>query len=106
MKLMTKELEKRFAEVGSQKGIKNPIMIAKFFNPQGAGTWLATEYNQQDEMFFGYVSIFGVSSMDEWGYFSLKELTDFKGRFGLGIERDLHIKEQPIRKLIKQYTRG
>ncbi len=32
MKLMTKELEKRFATVGSQKNVKDPIVIARFFN--------------------------------------------------------------------------
>ena len=45
MKLMTKELEKRFKEVGSQENVKDPVIIAKYFNPAGAGTWYATEYN-------------------------------------------------------------
>ncbi len=35
MKLLTKQLEKRFAEVGSQEEEKDPLVIAKFFNPQG-----------------------------------------------------------------------
>ena len=104
MKLMTKELEKRFAKVGSQENIKNPIVIAKFFNPSGAGTWLATEYNPQDKIFFGYVSIHG-NYCDEWGSFSLAELENFKGRVGLGIERDLYFKEQPIKPLIEKYTK-
>ena len=39
MRLMTTELEKRFSEVGSQEQIKDPVIIAKFFNPAGAGTW-------------------------------------------------------------------
>lgn len=33
MQLMTKELEKRFAEIGCQENIKDPIVVAKFFNP-------------------------------------------------------------------------
>jgi len=89
MKLMTKELEARFKEVGSQEDIKDPIIIAKYFNPSGAGTWYATEYNPEERLFFGYVSIFGDLN-DEWGYFSLDELESFKGQFGLGIERDLY----------------
>lgn len=104
MKLLTKELEKRFAEVGRQENAKDPIVIAKFFNPTGGGTWLATEYDSNDKVFFGYVSIFGDHN-DEWGYFSLGELESVKGRFGLGIERDRYFKEQPVGELIKQYTR-
>ena len=78
MKLLTKELENRFAEMGEQD-IEDPLVIAKFFNPTGAGTWLATEYNPVDKIFFGYVSIFGEEGMDEWGNFSLEELENFKG---------------------------
>jgi len=93
MKLLTKELLKRFESVGSQDGVKDPIVIAKFFNPTGAGTWLATEYDPNSKEFFGFVSIFGDYN-DEWGYFSLDELESYVGRFGLGIERDLHFTEQ------------
>lgn len=92
MKLMTSILKKRFAQVGSQEGNENPIVVARFFNPTGAGTWLATEYNPEERVFFGYVSIFGDHN-DEWGYFGLDELEQFKGQFGLGIERDLHFTE-------------
>lgn len=89
MRLMTKELEKRFSKIGSQENVKDPVIVAKFFNPQGAGTWYATEYDPKDKMFFGYVSIFGDWN-DEWGYFSLAELESYRGPWGLGIERDLY----------------
>ena len=92
MRLMTKELEKRFFQVGSQESVKDPVIVAKFFIPTGAGTWYATEYDPKDKMFFGYVSIFGDWN-DEWGYFSLAELESYVGRWGLGIERDLYWKE-------------
>jgi len=104
MKLMTKALEKRFAKVGRQEKVEDPIIIAKFFNPTGGGTWFASEYNPKDKIFFGYASIFG-DHCDEWGYFSLEELEDYKGRFGLGIERDLHFTETKSSKIIKQYTK-
>lgn len=99
MKLMTKELEKRFAEVGSQDGIEDPLIIAKFFNPAGAGTWWATEYCPETRRFFGFVSIFG-DHCDEWGAFSLDELQSLVLRFGLGIERDLYFGEQRISKAV------
>jgi len=104
MKLMTKELERRFKEVGRQEYAKDPIVIAKFFDPCGPGTWLATEYDPRTKLFFGYVSIFGDHN-DEWGYFSLEELESVKAGFGLGIERDLYFKEQPASKLIKKLTK-
>lgn len=100
MKLLTKELEARFAAVGSQESVKDPVIIAKFFNPTGAGTWYATEYNPVDKTFFGFVSIFGDWN-DELGYFSLSELESFKGMFGLGIERDIHFGEKPLSSVIK-----
>ena len=95
MKLLTKELIERFERVGRQEEVKDPLVIAKFFNPTGAGTWYATEYNQETKMFFGYVSIFKDWN-DEWGYFSLIELESLKGPFGLGIERDLYFDSKPF----------
>ena len=105
MKLLTKELIKRFKQVGSQENLDDPIVIVKFFNPCGAGRWFATEYNEEEKMFFGYVSLFG-DHCDELGYFSLAELESIKTKpFGLGIERDLHFKEIPLSEVVKQYTK-
>ena len=101
MKLMTKELEERFAKVGSQERVKDPLIVAKYFNPTGAGTWYATEYDPKTQTFFGYVSIFGDHN-DEWGYFSLDELESFTGRFGVGMERDLFWEEAPASKVIQK----
>lgn len=95
MKLMTKELEARFASIGSQEGVEDPIVVAKFFNPTGAGTWYATEYIPEERNFFGYVSIFG-DECDEWGNFSLDELEEIKCMMGLGIERDLYCGEKKL----------
>ena len=101
MKLMTKTLEKRFAKVGSQENVKDSLIIAKYFNPTGAGTWYATEYDPETRNFFGYVSIFGDWN-DEWGYFSLDELESYKGHFGLGIERDLYFGEKRASQVINK----
>jgi Protein of unknown function (DUF2958) len=95
MRLMTKELEKRFVEIGDQTEEEDPIVVAKFFNPQGSGTWYAVSYLPESKLFFGYVQIFH-DHCDEWGYFSLEELEGYAGRFGLGIERDLYFKERPM----------
>jgi hypothetical protein len=101
MKLLTKELLERFQQVGSQEDKSDPLVIAKFFNPTGAGTWYATEYDPKNKMFFGYVSIFNDWN-DEWGYFSQTELESLKGPFGLGIERDLYFQETLSSKVINK----
>jgi len=98
MKLLTKELEKKFKKYGRQEVIKEPVAIAKFFNPTGSGTWYATEYYPKEKKFFGYVT--GLS-YNEWGYFSLKELETVELPFGLKIERDLYFEETPIREIIE-----
>lgn len=88
MKLLTKALRKRFELVGRQEESPDPIVICKFFDPTGSWTWYATEFDG-DDTFFGYV----VGFEKELGYFSLSELSQVRGRFGLGIERDLHFGE-------------
>jgi len=96
---MTKELESLFRKYGSQDGSKDPVVVAKFFNPSGSGTWYATEYYPEERLFFGFVSIFGDHN-DEWGYFSLDELESVRvPPFGLGIERDHWFEPQPISKV-------
>ena len=105
MMLLTKELLNRFKEVGSQENVADPIVIAKFFNPAGAGTWFATEYDPDNRMFFGYASIFGDHN-DEWGSFSLDEFESLKlPPFGLGIERDRYFEEVPASEVIARYTK-
>lgn len=104
MKLLTKQLLTRFEKVGSQENTKDPLVIAKFFNPTGGGTWFATEFDAEDKIFFGYVSLFGDHN-DEWGSFALSELEGFKGLMGLGIERDLHFEEKTFSKTLDQYRK-
>jgi len=91
MKLLTKELLKAFAEQGntSNKNASEIKVIAKFFNPAGAGTWFATEYDEDYKEFFGYANL-GDDDCAELGCFSSVELASYKGPLGLGIERDLH----------------
>jgi len=98
MKLLIKVLQDRFAEVGSQGHTSDPLIIAKFFNPCGRGTWYATEYDPEDRIFFGYVTGLG---FDEWGSFSLEEMEAVRLPFGLGIERDLHFGEKQFSQVIQ-----
>lgn len=84
--LITQQLRKEFARIGDQRNESDPLIVAKFFNPTGAGTWYAIAYDPEDNTCFGYVTDFG---FDELGYFSIDELESITvPPFGLRIERD------------------
>ena len=101
MKLLTKEILNAFKKQGdtSNKDPKDTKVIVKFFNPTGAGTWYATEYDETDRIFFGFVSIFNDYN-DELGSFSLDELEEYRGPLGLGIERELHFGDYTLRQIM------
>lgn len=87
MKLMTKEIEKKLSErpFESTHGHgKDAEVIVKYFNPYGAGTWLITEGEKQEDgnwLLYGYCNI----TVWEWGYVMLSELQ------AVGfLERDLY----------------
>ena len=93
MNLLTKEIADKFKSypIYSQdgKGLDSLVLV-KYFNPCGAGTWYITEAELQpdgDWLLFGYCHI----HCFEWGYVLLSELQNLKLPFGLGIERDLYI---------------
>lgn len=95
MKLITKEFVELMKErpLYSQENEKDPLVVAKFFNPCGSGTWLVTEYDPTDKIAFGYVMGLGD---DELGYISLEEMESVRLPFGLTIERDLHFRPQRL----------
>lgn len=102
MKLLTKELETRFKAVGSQQESEDPTVIAKFFSPVGAATWLATEYEPETKTFFGFAGLFGLKTPEaEWGYFSLEELESLTLPMGLKVERDLYTSEKKLSEYLK-----
>ena len=87
MKLLTKEIIQSLPALGSTDGDGDKaIARVKFFNPSGVGTWYATEFDPESGEFFGLAHIHEA----ELGAFFLSELEGFVGRFGLGIERDMH----------------
>jgi len=92
MKLITEKLRSSIPKLGEQEELGNNAVIhVKFFDPTGSWTWFATEFDGEDT-FFGLVHGFE----KELGYFSLSELQSVRGRFGLGIERDLHFDKKTL----------
>lgn len=100
MILLTQELEQALKK-NSIRG-KDPLVLAHFFNPGGRGDWFAIKL-WRNGLMYGYVSIFGDWN-DELGDFSMDELAEYKGMFGLGIERDLHWEPKHLSEVRKQYT--
>lgn len=102
MKLVTKELEKAFAAQGdtSEMDPKDTKIIAKFFNPVGREKWYATEYDPEDAIFFGFVSLFGDHN-DELGTFSLSELEELRLPMGMKIERDLYFGDHTLAEVME-----
>ena len=94
MKLFTKEQRNRLLDNG-RKRPENPKPVVKLFDPTGASTWLFTELDENGDTLFGLADL-GLG-FPELGYCSLNEITAHRGRFGLGIERDLHFEaKHPI----------
>ena len=85
MKLLTKAIKEKLIENHkAQDGSKTVKAELKLFNPTGIGTWYLSELNPDTNVAYGLCCI----HEKEYGYVSLDELSEFKGQFGLGIERD------------------
>lgn len=94
MKLLTKEIEKKFAKTplySTDGQGMNAEVLVKYFNPCGIDTWLITEAEKQDN---GDYLLYGYCKMPywEWGYVLLSELENIRLPLGLTIERDLFAK--------------
>ena len=104
MKLMTKAIEKQAqAQYLLGSDMTKQKVVAKFFNPQGSWTWYLMNQDPSDpDYLWGIVK--GVEV--DVGSFSLSELTNFKGMFGLGIERDLYFEPIVAEALYKKLIKG
>jgi hypothetical protein len=103
MKLFTKEIEaKAQAQYHLGSDMEKQAIVAKFFNPTGAGTWYLMNQNPNDPDYcWGAVQLFET----EVGSFSKSELENYRGKFGLGVERDLHFDEVNAKKLFENLVK-
>jgi len=93
MELLPAELRAQLPALYAQEDNNNPIVYVKFFTPDSGWTWFITEGSLEDDdfIFFGYV----IGQSEEWGYFSLADLSSARGPRGLPIERDLDFTPAP-----------
>ena len=87
MKLLTKALRERLLGNGADRADHVPQV--KWFYPAGAATWLVSELDPEDPDIAHCLADLGMGC-PEIGSVRLSELEAFRGRWGLGIERDLH----------------
>lgn len=90
MKLLTKEIEAKLVKQWGGEKTNKPYL--KLFNPCGDATWLITEYDPKERVFFGLCDL-GFGS-PELGYVSLDEILEIDLPFGLKIERDMYWKPE------------
>lgn len=98
MKLMTKELEKKFEKfpICSQDGLMEEAeVIVKYFFPFGRATWLITEGDKGEDGDWEFFGCFTLGQEWEWGYVTLRELEEIGW-----VERDLYCKGKKVKDLI------
>jgi hypothetical protein len=99
MKLITQKFELLFKNypLYSQDGIKDPLVIAKFF--VWNITWYLTAYDTETKNAFGYVT--GLQE-DEFWYISVLELENTKINNIWEVERDLFFRATSLKSLVSE----
>jgi Protein of unknown function (DUF2958) len=90
MRLLTEEIRKSLPPLYATEEIPlaQKVIRVKFFDPCSEWTWYAIEGQPtEDGDFLCWGLVRG--HCEEWGYFLLSELKGWRGRLGIGIERDL-----------------
>jgi hypothetical protein len=90
--LLDSQYKKLVENHKAQDGTKTFKAVVKLFNPTGIGTWYLSELDPETNVAFGLCEL----HEKELGYVSLDELKEFKGKFGLGIERDKYFTPQSL----------
>jgi hypothetical protein len=71
--------------------------LVKLFNPTGSATWWLTSYDAEYGMAYGVAEL---GWGPEFGAIYIPELVEFRGQFGLPIERDLHYTPKTVAELL------
>ncbi len=87
MELLPKDLEIKIPELYTQEDSgDSAIAYIKIFTPDSNYTWFILEMDPLNQMCYGFV----VGLHAELGYFSLQDLKEVRGIWGLPVERDLN----------------
>ena len=95
-KLLSHEQLQSIPELYASTILKDPICRFKIFLPNSNWTWYIIEINKEDNnTCFGLVDGFE----QELGYFTLRELENLKGLFGLKVELDTSFQPTKLSKI-------
>jgi hypothetical protein len=83
--IFRKACELRGVPLYKNDGTSHEKALVKLFDPTGSWTWYISEWDGESEC-FGLVD----GWEKEFGYFSLIELSQLKGKLGIGIEVDTY----------------
>ena len=86
-KAIKKQAEKQY-DLGSDM---EQMVVAKYFNPTGNGTWYLMNMDEDEDYCWGIVDLFAI----EMGSFSMRELQSIQLPLNMGIERDKYF--EPIK---------
>ncbi len=84
MILLTRTQRAQLLANGRQCDVDH-VPVVKFYNPLGAGVWLATELDEDGDIMFGLADI-GYPELGSWCF---GELEAIRLPFRIGIERDV-----------------
>lgn len=73
----------------------NSTALARFYDPEGDSSWYACSYDPHSRVFIGAF----VSDEKEYCTFTLKDLEDISGPFGIEIQIDSQFSPTPLRAL-------
>ena len=100
MKLLTKKIKEKAIKQYVKGADLEQMVVAKFFNPYGRGTWYLMNMHEDEDYCWGICHLY------EWevGSFSLEELRNLPLPIGFKIERDLYFKPIKASKLWEKLT--
>ena len=95
MKLLTQANRKALPALYSTDGQGDDAIVhVKLFTPDSSWTWLATEFDPESRLFFGWAD--NGQGGGELGNFSLDELEGVHGPMGLSVERDRYFRPKSL----------
>jgi len=104
MSLLTKQQQTKLQKQYSKGSDFSQKVIAKVFNPSGAGTWYLINQDPDDPDYLWCVADLGMGH--EMGSVLLSELESVRGTFGLPLERDKWFDEMTVTELYKKLNAG
>lgn len=105
MKLFNKTIDRQlFKQYALGSDLSKQEVVAKIFNPFGRGTWFILNSDPEDPDYLWAIVDLGYGA--EVGSVSRSDLETYRGKFGLGFERDLSFDPINAEELYKGLRQG